>query len=97
VIVAVPAVRPLTSPDELTVATEGVLLLHVPPGVASDKVIDKPVHTVPGPVIGAVAKDTIGNMAASKRHRILFILCMLCILRQFFKVKRWVLVVFIFV
>ena len=94
---AVPAVRPFTTPDELTVATAGVLLLHMPPGVASDKVIDRPVHTAPGPVMGAVAKEIAGNTAASKRHRILFILCMLCILRQLFVVKRWVLVIFIFV
>lgn len=40
-----PAVNPDTIPPE-TVATAGVLLLHMPPEVASDRVTVPPVHTV---------------------------------------------------
>ena len=54
VIVAVPATTPVTTPDELTVATAGVLLLHVPPGVASASVVVPVTHTVNVPVMGAV-------------------------------------------
>ena len=42
---AVPAVTPDTIPPE-TVAIAGVLLLHMPPEVASDSVTVPPVHTV---------------------------------------------------
>jgi len=50
--VAVPADTPVTTPVELTVATEGLLLLHVPPGVESCNATDEPVQVPDEPVIG---------------------------------------------
>ena len=51
--VAIPAETPDTSPDEgSTVATEGAVLLHEPPGVASFNVVVLPAHIAPVPVIG---------------------------------------------
>ena len=55
-IVAVPLPIPETIPDkEPTVATELLLLVHVPPGAMLLSVIELPVHTVELPVIGAIA------------------------------------------
>jgi hypothetical protein len=54
VIVAVPALTPVTKPEPLfTVATDVLLLLHVPPGVpvASDNCVVLPLQTVVVPVI----------------------------------------------
>ena len=48
---AVPAVAPVTIPVAVTAATAALLLLHVPPAVASDNVVVAPVHTVVVPVI----------------------------------------------
>lgn len=48
VISAVPPLTPLTTPLELTVATEVALLLHVPSGVVLLKVVVEPWHTVTG-------------------------------------------------
>ena len=53
VMTAVPGVIPVTSPAELTGATAGLLVDHMPPPVASLKVITSPTQTVDGPVIGA--------------------------------------------
>ena len=54
VIVAEPAETPVTTPVELTVATEGLLLLHVPPAVLSVSVIEVPTHVDDGPTIGPI-------------------------------------------
>jgi hypothetical protein len=53
VMVTLPAVGPpVTTPEEEPMlATGGLLLLHVPPGVGSDKVTDEPAHTVVGPIM----------------------------------------------
>ncbi len=52
-IVEVPSVKPLTAPEvELTVATAGLLLVHVPPGVEFASVLVVPRHTTRLPVIG---------------------------------------------
>jgi hypothetical protein len=54
VIVVVPPEIPLTTPEEEpTVPTAVVLLLHVPPEVASAKVVVAPTHTDVVPVIDA--------------------------------------------
>ncbi len=50
--VVVPGAMPVTTPPEM-VATDGVELLHVPPGVGSDKVIVAPAHNDVAPAIGA--------------------------------------------
>lgn len=46
-----PPETPCTTPTPEIVATDVLVLLHAPPGVASDKVIVLPVHTLVGPVI----------------------------------------------
>jgi len=51
--VTVPALRPVTTPLLVTVATDGLLLVHVPP-VLGDKVDVKPTHTMSSPVIETV-------------------------------------------
>jgi hypothetical protein len=43
---AVPGLAPVTTPDEDTVAIKGAELLHVPPGVASARVVVAPTHSV---------------------------------------------------
>lgn len=53
-ITAVPTDTPVTMPVELTVATEGLLLLHVPPGVLSARAIVEPTQTPDAPVIGEI-------------------------------------------
>ena len=49
---AVPADMPVTRPVEVTVATDGLLLLHVPPGVASVNSVDVPTQVDVLPEIG---------------------------------------------
>ena len=51
--VVVPVVTLDTTPVPDMVATAGVVLLHTPPGVASDKGIVPPRHSGPTPAIGA--------------------------------------------
>jgi hypothetical protein len=54
VIVAVPVATPVTRPEpEPIVATDGLLLVHVPAGVASVKVIFDPMQTTEVPPIAA--------------------------------------------
>ncbi len=55
---------PLTTPVvELTDATEGLLLAHVPPGVASVSVIEEPRQIAPAPVmddgVGVIVTMTV--------------------------------------
>jgi hypothetical protein len=59
VIVSVPAELPVTTPEPLTVANAGLLLLHEPPVVASVNVVVKPAHTLVTPVIAAGAAFTV--------------------------------------
>ncbi len=49
--IVVPALTPVTTPDELMVATEVVPLVHAPPETVLDKVIVNPVHTLAEPLI----------------------------------------------
>jgi hypothetical protein len=58
---AVPALTEETRPDELTVATPALLLLHVPPVTVSFKLVVIPVQIDVIPVIGvgAVATFTV--------------------------------------
>jgi hypothetical protein len=55
--VAVPAATPVTTPVEPTVATEVLLLLHVPPVTVSLKVVVDEVQTVAVPVIEPADED----------------------------------------
>ena len=60
VIFTVPADAPVTSPVALlTVATEVLLLLHVPPVVASVNVVVEPTHTADAPLIAAGSGLTV--------------------------------------
>jgi hypothetical protein len=49
--VEVPATRPFTTPETLIVATLTTVLLHIPPGAASESVVLKPRHTDAVPVM----------------------------------------------
>ena len=53
--VAEPAATPVTTPAEVTVATDGLLLTHVPP-VVGDKVVVAPMHIELLPVMLTVGK-----------------------------------------
>jgi hypothetical protein len=67
VITVVPVVIPLTMPEvDPTVATEVVLLVHVPPGVASVSVIVDPAQTLVGPPMAAGVALTVTIVVA--RH-----------------------------
>jgi hypothetical protein len=58
---------PLTIPlDEPTVAIAILLLLQVPPGVASDKVVVCPTHTLGVPVIGVGGVTTFTVVVATQ-------------------------------
>lgn len=53
--IALPGPAPVTTPvDKPTVATPGDILLHVPPGVASDNVVVVPWQIILIPVIGDI-------------------------------------------
>ena len=52
VITAVPMAMPVTVPAVLTVATAALLLLHVPPVVASLRAVVLPAHVLSVPVMG---------------------------------------------
>ena len=57
--VVVPEVRPLTTPEVLTVATVVLVLLHIPPVVTSVNVVDNPAITVAVPLIVPAAGDEL--------------------------------------
>ena len=50
-IVTLPAVTPVTLPDASTVATEALLLVHVPPETVSDNAVTEPAQTEDAPVM----------------------------------------------
>ena len=60
--VDVPAARPVTLPDPSTEALV-LLVLHVPPGVGSDKEVTRPAQTVAVPVIAGTI--SIGFLVAT--------------------------------
>jgi hypothetical protein len=49
--VTIPDASPVTTPNPLTVAIAGLLLLHTPPVGVPDNVIADPLHTSQAPVI----------------------------------------------
>lgn len=59
-----PEATPYTTPNGLTVAIPVALLLHVPPGVASDSGMVPPVLTVVRPVMPTGAALTVIVAAA---------------------------------
>jgi hypothetical protein len=58
-----PVVSPDTAPEEATVAIAVLLLLHVPPLVASVHEVMLPVHTNPDVLIGAGFTLLIATLA----------------------------------
>lgn len=54
-----PDIMPVTIPVLPTVATEGALLVHVPPGVGSVKVTGVPMQTLGLPEIGSGEELTV--------------------------------------
>ena len=62
-----PDATPVTTPEvEFIVAAPVIVLLHVPPGVASASVIVRNLHTVVGPVIGAGSGFTVTTLVAAQ-------------------------------
>ena len=57
--VTTPAVTPVTIPPGVTVASKILLLLQVPPGVASVSAIVNPTHTVDGPMMAEGSESTV--------------------------------------
>lgn len=64
VIVVVPELIPVTTPDAFTVALAGVELLHVPPGTPLESVMVLPGHTLPGPVMAVGTGSTVTGFIA---------------------------------
>ena len=62
--VVVPVDTLVTNPRLLTVATEVLVLLHTPPGVASVSDVVYPLHTLVMPVIAVSGFTVIGNDTA---------------------------------
>lgn len=58
-----PVPTPVTTPDELTVATVGVPLVHEPPEGQPESVIMLPVHTLVGPVMTLAGLTVNGAVA----------------------------------
>lgn len=67
-IVAVPAETPVTKPVEVTVATAGLLLLHVPPGVVLLRRVDAPTQVEELPVMGAMLLDGVTVRDLTTEH-----------------------------
>src|SRR4051812_10080658 len=69
-----PTPTPATTPlDEPTVATPVLLLLHVPPGVASANVTEEPKHIDVAPVMLAGGENKNNSNAAVVDDRLLFV------------------------
>jgi hypothetical protein len=77
--VVAPTEIPLTNPDdEPTVATAVLLLLHIPPGVASDNAGPRaPIHIEVIPVMGAIANAITDKWQMNKMVISFFIVLIL--------------------
>jgi hypothetical protein len=64
VITVLPSYTPQVTPVEPTVATDDVLLLHVPPDVASERLIQDPIHTAVPPLMAAGLANTVTVLTA---------------------------------
>lgn len=70
--VTAPAATPVTTPvAELTVALAVLLLLHVPPAVASVSVVLIPVHNVEAPEMAAAAVRSVTTLVTVPQPRLL--------------------------
>ncbi len=72
---AVPADMPVTIPVALTVATDSLPLLQVPPVVASASVVVLPVQIASVPVMGAIATafTDIGLVTVNEKQALLMV------------------------
>lgn len=61
-IIAVPLLMPVTTPDASTDAFDGLLLVHVPPGTVLVRVVVEPTHTVLLPLIGPGVAFTVTDL-----------------------------------
>jgi hypothetical protein len=57
--VVAPAATPVTTPVIEPTVTITDVLFHVPPGTASENVVEAPVQTVDAPVMGPGAEVTV--------------------------------------
>ena len=60
---------PVTTPEALTVAVDGLLLLHAPLMVPSVKLVVAPVHTAPVPLMAAGDPVTVTVVTAKHPER----------------------------
>ena len=70
-IVTVPTTTPVTIPEPIIVASEVLLLLHMPPLTVSVRVMCPPVHTVDNPLMvpdGVVAPTVTPTVATAVPH-----------------------------
>ena len=65
-IVGAPAAIPLTTPDALTVAIVGLLLVHVPPEGVEDSVVVLPIQTEVTPLIAVGNPFTVAVVVAKQ-------------------------------
>jgi len=68
VIVVTPAEMPVTTPIELIEPVDGALLLHVPPLVASFKLVVPPTFAQAVPVIAAGDAFTVTTVVITAPH-----------------------------
>jgi hypothetical protein len=68
--VHVPAAMPVTTPDELTVAIDVLLLLHVPPAVESISVTVEPTQVPDGPVIGNIPDEVVKTVKYTRTKQL---------------------------
>jgi hypothetical protein len=68
-----PSDTPQVTPVELTVATDGVPLLHVPPAVASVRLIHEPIHTAVPPLMAAGLAYTVTVLIARQALPVLIV------------------------
>ena len=66
----VPALRPVTIPEVLTVPTAVLVLLHTPPAVASLRDVVAPVHAVAVPETGAGAAGVVFTVTSTVAARV---------------------------
>lgn len=75
VMVAIPAVTPVTIPvDDPTVAIPGALLVHVPPVTPSLSVVARPMHTCVTPVIAVGTVFTVTVAVALQPAAIVYVI-----------------------
>lgn len=67
---AMPDTEPLPVPDRTTVAALVLLLVHVPPDIASLRIIVLPVHTFAGPVMAGGVGSTVTEVVVKQPRKL---------------------------